>query len=63
MINGGNTNYYLGMDIYYDQAKGMLYFNQLKYVNTIIKLYGYVDMKSALILMRVDANLVKETTL
>jgi hypothetical protein len=41
----------------------MLYLNQLKYVNTIIKLYGYVDVKSALIFIRVDANLVKETIL
>jgi hypothetical protein len=41
----------------------MLHLNQLKYVNTIIKLYDYVDLKSAPILMRVDAKLVKETTL
>jgi hypothetical protein len=51
------------MDVHYDQAKGMLHLNQSKYVNTIIKLYGYVDMKSAPTPMRVDANLVKETTL
>jgi hypothetical protein len=63
MTNNGNTNYYLGIDVHYDQAKGMLYLNQSKYVNTIIKLYGYVNMKSALTPMRVDANLVKETTL
>jgi hypothetical protein len=63
MTNGGNTNYYLGMDVHYDQAKGMLHLNQSKYVNTIIKLYGYVDMKPAPTPMRVDANLVKETTL
>jgi hypothetical protein len=63
MTNGGNTNYYFGMDVHYDQAKGMFHFNQSKYVNTIIKLYGYVDMKPALTLIRVDANLVKETTL
>jgi hypothetical protein len=63
MTNSGNTNYYLGMDIHYNQAKGMLHLNQSKYVNTIIKLYDYVDLKLALISMRVDANLVKETTL
>jgi hypothetical protein len=63
MTNGGNTNYYLGMDVYYDQAKGMFHLNQLKYVNTIIKLYGYVDMKSAPTFIRVDANLVKKTIL
>ena len=63
MTNGDNTNYYLGMNVYYDQAKDMFHLNQLKYVNTIIKLYGYVDMKPAPISIRVDANLVKETTL
>jgi hypothetical protein len=63
MTNGGNTNYYLGMDVHYDQAKGMLHLNQSKYVNTIIKLYNYVDMKSAPTPIRVDANFVKETTL
>jgi hypothetical protein len=63
MINNGNTNYYLSMDVHYDQAKGIFYFNQSKYVNTIIKLYGYVDVKSALIFIKIDANLVKETTL
>jgi hypothetical protein len=41
----------------------MLHLNQSKYVNTIIKLYDYVNLKLAPILMRVDANLVKETTL
>jgi hypothetical protein len=41
----------------------MLYLNQSKYVNTIIKLYNYVDLKPAPIPMRIDANLVKKTTL
>jgi hypothetical protein len=63
MTNGGNTNYYFNMNVHYDQAKGIFYLNQLKYVNTIIKLYGYVNMKSVPIPIRVDANLVKETTL
>jgi hypothetical protein len=63
MINGDNTNYYLGINMHYDQAKDMLHLNQSKYVNTIIKLYGYVDMKPAPTPMKVDANLVKETTL
>ena len=63
MTNGGNTNYYFGMDVHYDQAKGMLYLNQLKYVNTIIKFYGYVDMKPASTPIKINANLVKETTL
>jgi len=63
MTNGGNTNYYLNMDVHYDQTKGMLYLNQSKYVNTIIKLYDYIDMKSAPTLIRIDVNLVKETTL
>ena len=63
MTNSGNTNYYFGMDVYYDQIKSMFHLNQSKYVNTIIKLYGYVDIKPAPIFMRVDANLIKETTL
>jgi hypothetical protein len=45
------------------QAKGMLHLNQSKYVNTIIKLYDYVDLKPAPTPMKIDANLVKETTL
>jgi hypothetical protein len=51
------------MDVHYNQAKDMLYLNQSKYVNTIIKLYDYVDLKLAPILIKIDANLVKETTL
>jgi hypothetical protein len=63
MTNGDNTNYYLGINMHYDQAKGLLHLNQSKYVNTIIKLYGYINIKSAPTPMRVDANLVKKTTL
>jgi hypothetical protein len=41
----------------------MLHLNQSKYVNTIIKLYDYVNLRPAPTPIRVDANFIKETTL
>jgi hypothetical protein len=41
MTNIGDSNYYLGMDLHYDRANGILHLDQSKYVEQIIKLYGY----------------------
>ena len=61
MTNMGDSNYYLGMDLHYDRANEILHLDQSKYVEQIIKLYGYQDLKPAPILMRIDANFTKET--
>jgi hypothetical protein len=60
MTNTGDVIFYLGMNIYYDKKTGICQFNQSKYIEQMLKLYHYTDIKTAPIFMRIDAKLIKE---
>jgi hypothetical protein len=60
MTNTGNVNYYLEINIYYNKKIGICHFNQSKYIEQILKLYHYTNIKTASTLIRVDAKLTKE---
>jgi hypothetical protein len=60
MTNQGETNYYLGIKIEYNREKGECHLNQARYIEQIIKLYGYQDLKPAPTPMKTDAKLTKK---
>jgi hypothetical protein len=60
MTNMGDSNYYFGMNLHYDRVNEILHLDQSKYVEQIIKLYGYQDLKPAPTPMKTDANLIKK---
>jgi hypothetical protein len=47
MTNTGDIIFYLGMNIYYDREAGIYHFNQSNYIEQMLKLYHYTDIKTA----------------
>jgi hypothetical protein len=60
IINTGDVTFYLGMNIYYNRETNIYYFNQSNYIEQMLKLYHYTDIKTAFTFMRVDAKFIKE---
>jgi hypothetical protein len=60
ITNTGNVIFYLGMNIYYNKEIGIYHLNQSKYIEQMLKLYHYTDIKTASTPMRIDAKLTKE---
>jgi hypothetical protein len=52
--------FYFEMNIHYDKKVGICYFNQSKYIEQMLKLYYYINIKTALTPMRIDAKFIKE---
>src|SRR5216117_1988686 len=54
MTNTGTTNFYLRMNIHYNRKAGIYHLNQSTYIERIIRLYNYTNLKLAFTPMRVD---------
>jgi hypothetical protein len=60
ITNTGNVIFYLGMNIYYNKEIGIYHLNQSKYIEQMLKLYHYTDIKITPTSIRVDVKFTKE---
>jgi hypothetical protein len=60
ITNTGDIIFYLGMNIYYDREAGICHLNQSNYIEQMLKLYYYINIKTASIYMRIDPKFTKE---
>src|SRR6266536_2367271 len=61
MTNQDERNYYLKIKVEYDRTNSKCHLNQERYINQIIKLYVYQNLKTAPTLIKTDAKHTKET--